>query len=453
MSSKRFSNWIFYPVVALVALVFVYAVARFIHIAIGSIYQGDRGAYLQLPTPTAITIRWQTSESGRGLVKYGLAPNELTNIKEADETSDSHEVRLEGLKPATRYYYAYGTKDGVMTSNSEHWFITAPEPESRQSTRFWVIGDAGRAVPKQAAVRDAMLSWVKQNPRKQQAYLDFMLTTGDNAYESGRNEEYQTGFFLPYKNILKNIPVWPAYGNHDARRWAYFDLFSLPEDAESGGVASDTENYYSFDYANVHVIVLDSQVSSRSADGEMAVWLRKDLAQTNKDWIIAVMHHPPYSKGSHDSDNESDSRGRLFDVRENLLPILEKGGVDLVFTGHSHVYERSYLIGCHYGTSDELKDSMLFDNSTNGPYLKSNTKPKPYQGTVYAVVGSSSRADHGQLNHPVMAASKRETGSLIVDIEDLSLKAYFINDMAQVTDTFKIEKGVETIQTRPENCQ
>ena len=90
----------------------------------------------------------------------------------------------------------------------------------------------------------------------------------------------------------------------------------------------------------------------------MMTWLTNDLAANDKEWVIAFWHHPPYTKGSHDSDTE----GRLIDMRENALPILESYGVDLVLSGHSHSYERSHLLDGHYGTSDTLTGAMILDN-------------------------------------------------------------------------------------------
>ena len=78
----------------------------------------------------------------------------------------------------------------------------------------------------------------------------------------------------------------------------------------------------------------------RTDPGAMATWLRSDLASTSQNWTIAFWHHPPYSKGSHDSDTEYE----LVGMREVFLPILEANGVDLVLTGHSHDYERTWLI-------------------------------------------------------------------------------------------------------------
>ena len=72
----------------------------------------------------------------------------------------------------------------------------------------------------------------------------------------------------------------------------------------------------------------------------MLTWLKEDLAGTTQEWKIAFWHHPPYTKGSHDSDSEN----ALADMRQNLVPILERGGADLVLTGHSYSYERSVLL-------------------------------------------------------------------------------------------------------------
>jgi hypothetical protein len=126
--------------------------------------------------------------------------------------------------------------------------------------------------------------------------------------------------------------------------------------------------------------------SSRSTTGAMLTWLTRDLAANRQPWIIAFWHHPPYSKGSHNSDTET----QLIEMRTNVLPILEANGVDLVLSGHSHAYERSKLIGGHYGLSTTLAADMIKDGGsgrpeTTGAYAKATD---PYRA-VYAVAGSS----------------------------------------------------------------
>ena len=101
----------------------------------------------------------------------------------------------------------------------------------------------------------------------------------------------------------------------------------------------------------------------------MAQWLKADLEKTKAEWLIAYFHHPPYTKGSHDSDKEE----QLIEMREHIMPILESGGVDIVFTGHSHIYERSMLIDGAYATPTVSEGVILDDGDGNpngdGPYL------------------------------------------------------------------------------------
>ncbi len=175
----------------------------------------------------------------------------------------------------------------------------------------------------------------------------------------------------------------------------------------------------------------------------MAMWLEDDLMATTQDWIIAYWHHPPYSRGSHDSDVE----GQLIDMRANLLPILEAGGVDLVLSGHSRSYERSVLLDGHYGFSSTLDpDTMVLDHGDgdpagDGPYTKLAVGPASHLGAVYAVAGSS-----GQLNsvvqHPVMVTWLEELGSLVLEVNGPQFEARFLDSTGAVLDHFAIHKPV-----------
>src|SRR5205823_9520894 len=130
--------------------------------------------------------------------------------------------------------------------------------------------------------------------------------------------------------------------------------------------------------------------SSRSPGGAMLTWLEQDLSANTNDWLIAFWHRPPYSFGTHNSDFEFN----MVEMRENAVPILEAHGVDLVLNGHSHNYERSYLMDGHYGSSTTLTPSMIKDSGNGqpdgtGPYVKNGLGPTPHQGAVYVVAGSS----------------------------------------------------------------
>ena len=94
-------------------------------------------------------------------------------------------------------------------------------------------------------------------------------------------------------------------------------------------MASGTEAYYSFDYGNIHFVCLDSSLdTSRSANGAMATWLIAIFQNNTKDWLVVFFHHPPVSKGSHNSDSEIE----LVEMRQNFGPILENYGTDLVLS-------------------------------------------------------------------------------------------------------------------------
>ncbi len=454
--------WLMRLLYGFIGLVAIYALGRFIDVSLGSYYGGIRAPYLQMLGPNQATIHWQDNDSEPGVVRYGLDLRNLNDSATDSKLTNSHAVTLFELQPATRYYYSVGTKEKVFRGGTkEDWFITAPRVADTSKVRFWVLGDPGDWTRGIFEVRDSALQWLKNNKRglNSDSYypdLDFIVTTGDNAYKSGSNKQFQKAVFEPFADVLKNVNYWPAYGNHDARRWAFFDIFSFPTNGELGGIPSNTENYYSFDYANIHFVFLDTPKADLSPDGSMLTWLRRDLRKTKQQWLIAVFHYPPYTKGSHDSDSKSDSSGRLIKVRENVIPLLEQYGVDLVLTGHSHLYERSYLIGCHYGDSASFQETMKIDNGMgyyNKPYYKYSNKLAPNEGAVYAVIGSSSKVDGGLGNHPAHAVSIFEHGSLIVDVEGDRLDARFINDKMQVLDNFSIIKGHDTAKKIKLPCQ
>ena len=428
------------------ALIVLYAVGRPTQIWLDGFYSGVREPYLQMMSAHSVTLRWQSKESNIGVVRYGEQAKALNKTIKENSSVEEHEIRLTELKPATKYFYSVGSETEEKFKGQSFWFKTAPEIQANKNkpVRFWVTGDQGYANPIQDQVRDAMLDWVKQHPRTiaNNPQLDFWVTTGDNAYPSGSNKQFQAGFFEPYKSILRNTPVWPAYGNHDARRWVFFDLFTFPTKAQSGGIASGTEHYYSFDYANVHIVMLDTEKSDLDIDGDMVTWLKKDLSATKQQWLIVFSHHPSYTKGSHDSDNKRDSRARMTKVRENIVPLLEKAGADVVLSGHSHMYERSELINCHYGDSSTFKSAMIKKKAVNNQYQKKENNISANSGTIYTVIGSSSKVDDGPLDHPAMPYSLKEAGSMVFDINNNELKAYFINKEGKVKDQFEIVKGV-----------
>jgi hypothetical protein len=398
-----------------------------------------RGPYLQRLSPSQVTIRWRTDVPTASHVVCGRSPTALTQLFVATEETIEHEIIVSGLKAQTEYFYAIGDgRNNIEGGDTDHRFRTSPPPGTVMPVRIWAIGDCGTGGDgsgRAQAVRDAYLrsSLTRQT--------DVWLMLGDNAYFVATDAEYQAAVFDTFRNLLRNTVLWSTIGNHESYTDAgapYFNIFSLPTAAEAGGIASGTENYYSFDYANIHFVCLDSMLSNRLPGSAMLTWLTADLASTTQDWIIAFWHHPPYSKGSHDSDWEIE----LLEMRENVLPILEDGGVDLVLSGHSHCYERSYLLDGHYGHSSTLAPSMIKDGGDgrddgDGAYGKD---PEPHAGAVYVVAGNAGMVSGGPLNHPVMFTSLNEMGSLILDVTGDQLAARMLSAQGVERDHFSISK-------------
>jgi len=404
----------------------------------------ERGPYLQMGSHDAMTLRWRTQVATNSQVRYGITANNLNQVANSATNTTEHEIRLTGLSPQTFYYYSIGSSEDVFASGSSYKFETSPTTGSHEPIRIWVIGDSGTANSNAKAVYDAYKNVTGS------AYTDLWLMLGDNAYQNGTDSEYQQAVFNMYPEILRQTPLWSTLGNHDGysstieETGPYYDIFSLPKQAEVGGVASGREAYYSFDHANIHFVVLDSffSISSSLARNTMMQWLETDLQNTTADWIIAFWHHPPYSKGSHNSDSDS----RMSNIRTMILPILENYGVDLVLSGHSHAYERSKFIDGHYGVASTFNSSHEVDAGSgrinaSGAYHK-DTLGSSHSGTVYVVAGSSGKiSSSGNLNHNAMFLSRRELGSMILEVEGLTLNASFLNDSGNKSDYFTLTKG------------
>ncbi|MCC6219748.1 MAG: metallophosphoesterase family protein [Deltaproteobacteria bacterium] len=407
-----------------------------------------RGPYLQLLSSNSIVVRWRTSIATVSAVRYGTSLNDLSIFEQSSTAVTDHQVQLTNLQPNTIYYYAVGSPSTVATTgNVQTFFKTAPHDYSTQAIRAWILGDSGTANSDATAVRNGYQNYAAQRP------ADMILMLGDNAYNNGTDSEYQAAVFNMYPAQLRNTVLWATLGNHDGRSanssaqsGPYYNIFTFPKNAEAGGVATGTEAYYSFDYGNIHFVCLNSHDVDRSTTGAMLRWLEADLQANDKEWLIAFWHHPPYSKGSHDSDNYS-SNYQMFDMRENALPILEDYGVDLVLAGHSHSYERSYFLDGHYGTSDTLTSSMKIDGgngkeSGDGAYRKSSGGA-PHAGAVHTVAGSSGKVTSAPLNHPAMMVSLAVLGSVILNVEGQTLRASFLDSSGNVRDNFSIIHGAD----------
>ncbi|MFQ5515441.1 MAG: purple acid phosphatase family protein [Myxococcota bacterium] len=431
-----------------------------------------RGPYLQMPGPDRMLVVWHTDLALTDpRVELGTTPalgTTVSGTSAADAMGGfKHSVQLSGLTAQMKYFYAVGSSAGLLTTPGVDFaFTTAPPHGTVQPIRIWTYGDSGywpgRTATEYRDTRQAYYDYAGGGDVNAAAdATDVMLFLGDNAYFVGNDATYQSVFFGPaeLQAWLRRQPFFSAAGNHEgfaagfdsvAQTGDYFEMFEFPAAKELGtnGVASGSEAYYSFDYANVHFVILDSEENIENIDtsgAAMLTWLVNDLQATTADWIIAAWHRPPYSKGLlHDSDVELNE----IDMREVIVPVLEDHGVDVVLGGHSHTYERTPLIDGHYGDSTALSVANILDGGDGdpagqGPYIKRSLGSAPHEGTVYIVAGSPAdlRFFVPAEGHPAMVRSLLSLGSEVIEIDGDTLVGRFLDDTGAVLDEFRIEKG------------
>ncbi len=425
-----------------------------------------RGPYLQMATSASMQVRWRTDFATDSRVNFGLAADNL-NQQVSDNTSTTeHIVNVTGLSPNTKYFYNIGTTTAVLQTSNQHYFYTFPTAglNTELKTRVWLTGDCGTGLPLQTSVKNAFQNYVGSS-----TYINLWLLLGDNAYTNGDDLEYQTNFFGQYQNdrIMKQTPLFPTPGNHDyyssaqnLRTGAYFQNFSLPTNAEAGGLASGTEGYYSFNYNDIHFISLDSygtfganneRLSDTTINNPQIVWLKADLAANTQRWTILYWHHPPYTMGSHSSDGGGQD-AELVPIREKTIKMLDNYKVDLILCGHSHDYERTRLIKGHYGLEADFNSSTHNKSTSSGkydgigdscPYIKNSTLPN--KGIVYVVAGSAGKLEGTQPAYPHNAmyfSNATHGGSMLLEIEGKRLDAKWIAEDGTVKDNFTIMKDV-----------
>ncbi|GAB3993934.1 hypothetical protein GCM10028807_30430 [Spirosoma daeguense] len=410
-----------------------------------------RGPYLQVLTPTSVVVRWQTDQPTTGRIWYGLQANQLTSNLAETQPSTEHNLTLTGLQPSTRYVYAVGYGDKQLGAGPDYYVKTAPVPGDKRPIRFWALGDFGAGNDNQKAVYKAYLDATVNKP------ADLWVWLGDNAYCCGTEEEYNKYVFSAYPATLPNLPVFMTPGNHDYAdgevnfNLPYYNLFSFPQKGEAGGVPSGSKSYFSADYGSVHLISLDSQGRQEGqfrlydTTTTQVQWLKRDLAANKLPWTIVIFHHPPYSKGGRNSDTEEAMRL----IRENLTPILERYGVDLVLSGHSHGYERTYRMKGHRGLANTYnKNAYVVENTTARYDGSPNSCPilTKGEGTVYVVNGSGGQlgGQAADYPHPAMLYYNNVIGgSMLIDVVENRLDAQFLTSDGAIRDRFTIMKDVQ----------
>jgi hypothetical protein len=366
--------------------------------------------YLGETTPTSVVISWATDGAGVSEVRYSLDQSYGNVVAAASSIYDDkywHAATIGDLMAHATYYYRVYTNGSDLTPWSGITFTTAPEPSVPRFT-FVVLGDSrpgsGTSPPTQAALDIA--SELDAHSFDLALHMGDIVNSGGECSGDGSVwNQYLRAYFDVYRRSMGAVPFFPSIGNHELAGGTcgyqgYTDVYSLPENAPPG----DEEEYYSFDWGNAHFVALDTN-QSYSAGSTQYDWLVADLQTSTQPWKFVFFHHPPFSSGYH---------GSTSGVQTHLVPLFEAYGVDAVFCGHDHHYERTCPIA-------------------NGAC----TTPQG-GGVVYYVTGGAGAALYGVSSDWFTAYSASVHHFLKVEVNDCWLRVDAIDSSGFVFDSFEV---------------
>jgi hypothetical protein len=310
-----------------------------------------RAPYLQLLGTTSVLIAFRTVDAVAARVDYG--PSLSYGRSTTSPVGQRHAVSLAGLEPGRRYYYRVRAGAATLASGEDYSFTTdagADDPEFS----FFVTGDVGEPGGAQALTAARVLA---TDPA-----AEIGLLCGDIIYPDGESEGYDPYLMRPWAGLLRRIAVWPALGNHDWHvdpETNFRDEWYLP----------GNEHWFSFDRGNAHFIALDTRDGEIYQPELQVPWLRDDLA-AHRDavWTFVYYHHPGYTCTYHGPNDA---------VIGRFHPVFDEFAVDVVFTGHSHTYERLY----------PMRGELVVNREQEPQYLDP-------QGTIYIVTGCGAKTEN-----------------------------------------------------------
>jgi acid phosphatase type 7 len=391
----------------------------FLCCAIPALAQFVEKPYLQLgdnPKPTAkesLVLMWQAeSDQGSWMVEVGdkgkfrkTAAAPVSKLIALHDTPRHfvYSVTLNNLKPGAVFDYRVSLNGSVVFQSKGK----ARPAASASSYRFVAFGDSGADTSDQKAI--AALTH-KLDP-------GMIFHTGDIVYSRGQVREYRKNHFPIYNSdesapnvgapLIRSTVMLASAGNHDlAARdlgkypdaLAYFFYWSMPLNApvhpmfaklegpaervnafkSAAGATFPRMVNYSFDWGNSHWLVLDSNSYADWSDKDFQKWIADDLAASKATWKFVGLHHPGFNS----------SKAHFKDQQMRLVaPIFEKYGVDVVFSGHVHNYQRSYPMRFEVGKYDRPK-SLEVDGSWKLDRTFDGVKTTKPDGVIYLVTGA-----------------------------------------------------------------
>lgn len=275
-----------------------------------------------------------------------------------------HEVHVCGLDPSTAYFYKAG---GAGAFSPVHELATGPAVGATDPFRFAVTGDS----------REEAVVFAEIQRRIQDEAVDFQIHSGDIVqlgFVQGDWERFFAGEFdgLRVEDALADMVMMPTSGNHDGLSANYLMQLVMPQEISEDELG-EGEQWYSFDYGNANFISLDTTAQDGPIEASQAAWLEADLAAVDRavtPWVFVLHHIASYSC--------STRHGSSIPIRTGWQPAFDRHGVDVVFMGHDHTYERSLPIR----GLDSDDEGMVAAAGMDG-------EPIDGSGTVYALTGGA----------------------------------------------------------------
>lgn len=334
------------------------------------LFHFNAGPYLNYVTPSSISIVWETDRATTATLRYGkkLPYDQSILLTNAQAV---HTITLTNLEPEMNYFYEITARDekGTEISSGNLTFKTAVREDSAYS--FAVIGDTEARPHINDVIAKAVWS---ERP-------NFLLNVGDltDGGQQHHKFEWNLEYFLGMNQLIGRIPMFPVPGNGESDLHWYnrYHVLPLPE------------NYYSFKFGNAEFFMLDSN-REMGPGTEQYAWLEKQLAASTAKWKFCAHHHPTYTSDDDDYGNSWEEPSNLGDLKvRSMVPLYEKYGVDIVFFGHLHAYERTWPIAG--GRVNQQKGVRYVQAGGAGGNLEDSTptrnwfSTKLYRGHHYCI--------------------------------------------------------------------
>ncbi|GGB41084.1 hypothetical protein GCM10011409_18250 [Lentibacillus populi] len=318
-------------------------------------------------------------------------------------TFSSHKVLVEGLEPGTSYEYRLGS-EGNWSEIGE--FITEAKDESE--FEFLYMTDS------QGANTHDYEVWADTLGQGLQFFPDskFLIMGGDQV-DAGAMEHQWLDYFAKPQELLMDLPVMAAVGNHEGPYHNNFHYhFHYPNDAIDNPLPPGS--VYSFDYGDAHFMVLNTMDMGwddrqRESFNQQIEWLKHEVAKTDKKWKIVSIHKAIYSVGGHSADED------IFELREMLYPVFDELGIDVVLQGHDHTFMRSHQMYNDKPVTDiEADENGNVINPDGTMYIVNNAAGTKYYD-VREDVDKYYAAKYEQPYKPVFSGVKMTENSLTID--------------------------------------